>query len=133
MGQDRYPLPDHAAYIWTDGNRICLTFPGYKGTEDRNFNTVFLNPFEGVPCKAKHGDDETCGEKPKYGSLEIIWSILVARANAKTEEDRKIGSKAAPVQYDLEKVQRYMKGSGKAAKQDISHLSIEDMMKELDL
>ena len=133
MGQERKPVPIHAATIWAEGGKIYLTFPGYKGNEDRNFNTVLLDPFQGQPCKRKMPDGENCGEKPKYGSLEIIWSILVARANAKTAEDRKIGSKAAPVQYDLEKVQRYMSGKGSAAKKDISNLSVDDMMKELGL
>lgn len=132
MGQDRYPLPDHAAYIWTDGNKIYLTFPGYKGNEDRNFNTVILDPFQGQPCKRKTGEGETCGEKPKFGSLEVIWSILFARANAKTAEDRKIGSKAAPVQYDLEKIQRYMSGKG-PPKRSVEGMTTADIMGLLKL
>ena len=39
-----YPLPEHAAYIWTNGEKIILTFPGYQGTEDRRFNSVHLDP-----------------------------------------------------------------------------------------
>lgn len=152
MGQDRYPLPDHAANIWTDGKKIYLTFPGYKGNEDRNFNTVVLEPH--LPCKCKEcGATECAAERESVvtvqgrkeikkspcngrfesSTIEVLWSILTARANAKTAEDRKIGSKATPVQYDLEKVQRYMKGSGKAAKKDISDFSVDDMMKELGL
>ena len=148
MGQERKPVPIHAATIWAEGGKIYLTFPGYKGTEDRNFNTVCFDPFAGEACKQKvfhvvedndahfvrpEREPRACDKKPKYGSLEVLWSILNARCTAPTESDRKIGSRATPVQYDLEKVQRYMAGSGSAAKQDISHLSVDDMMKELGL
>jgi hypothetical protein len=149
MGQDRYPIPEHAATIWTDGKKIYLNFPGYRGTEDRNFHTVILEPH--LPCKCKRcgasqceaetkvsesvalNKTETCGGEFDSPTITILWDILSKRANARVAEDRKIGSKAAPVQYDLEKIQRFMKGSGKTAKQDIGHLSVEEMMKELDL
>lgn len=163
---DKTP-PVHAASVWADGNKLYLTFPGYKGTEDRNFNSVAIDPFDAKPQAAalvqlltdirnivaeievadeKH--QTRCGEishilnklerkidpDEKFATLEVMWTILKARCNASSEDERKIGTKATPVKYDLEKVQRYMAGKSSAtAKQDISHLSTEDIMKELGL
>jgi hypothetical protein len=100
-----YPLPTHAAYIWTNGEHIFMTFPGYRGAEDRRFNTVQLKPQieTNFTCK--------CGKEHKIRNnvLEVLWDVLKSRANSKEGKERFIGSRATPTQWNIDEVLKAMK------------------------
>jgi len=84
-----YPIPDSAAYIWSNGEKIVITFPGYRGLNDRRFNSTTLDPKDPA-------------------SLFVLWSILRERCKA-TAEERKIASRATPTQYNIDEMIKAMK------------------------
>jgi hypothetical protein len=108
-----YPLPNHAAYIWTNGEKIIMTFPGYKGTDDRRFNSVQLDPKD-------------------PNSLFIIWDVLRRRANSHADE-RKIGTKATPTQWNIDEVLKQMKVTRVEPKRDVSEQSTDDILSGIGL
>jgi len=86
-----YPLPQHAAYIWTNGEKIILTFPGYESSDNRRFNSVVLNP-----------------KDPQ--SMAILWDVLKHRANTELNERRNvISQKGCPTQAQLDEMIKAMK------------------------
>jgi hypothetical protein len=109
-----YPLPQHAAYIWTNGDKILLTFPGYEGVESRRFNTVTLDP------------------KTPAETIAVLWSVLRERANA-SRQDRRIASRAAPTQAQLDEMIKHMKVNRIEPKKDVSDLDTDQILEELGL
>jgi len=111
-----YPLPKHAAYIWTNGDRIIVTFPGYEGHDSRRFNSVTLRP-----------DDPA--------ALKTLWAILQSRANA-SEGERKIGGAATPTRGMVEEMMKRYRAKPKPQKSEPSPEAMakaEKILKELGL
>jgi len=71
-----YPIPDHAAHIWTRGAELILLLP---------------------PSKGRKGHSVTLPNTPK--GLASVLLILRERENS---NDRRIGTKAAPVQHTID-------------------------------
>jgi len=132
-----YPLPSNAAYIWTNGEFIFLTFPGYKGNEDRRFNTVQLRPeIETTTTKVC-----VCGRcenptevtiKVKNPILEVLWDVLKNRSLASSDE-RKIGSKATPTQWNIDAVLKSMKVNRIEPKKDVSDQDTDTLLASIGL
>lgn len=78
-----YPLPDYAASIWLIGDEIALCLPAQ--VEGARAHTIQL------PATDK--------------GMVALMTILRDRARA---SNRTIGTKAAPVQYDVEALLRGM-------------------------
>lgn len=81
MSTEKYPLPSYAASIWTAGDTIYLSLPPTFGTESGHTVHFPLSPSGWI----------------------AVNSILKAREAAERSA-RTIGNKAAPVQYDIDKV-----------------------------
>ena len=124
-----YPLPRYAAYVWTDNTKIILTFPGYKGLEDRRFNSVLLEPQVKQTCVCKK-----CGTSNEVvnPSMEILWTVLKERANTTDAHQRVISSKATPTQYNIDEMYKTMKITRIEKKEDVSKKSADEILSGLD-
>lgn len=106
---DAYPLPAHAAYIWLAGPDLFLGLPpvpgGTKGHQVR------------LPANER--------------GLSVALGILQERARAPGKPHH-VGTKGAPVQYDLEEVlKRLGKPSPGARAEALSEA--EDLLREAGL
>ena len=127
MSTPDHPPPVHAAMIWTNGDKIFLTFPGHKGTEDRPFNTVTLDPPKKLKC-------EKCGKMhDPQSDYQVMFSILRERANATHAHQRTIGQKATPTQHQVDEWLRTMKPTRIEPKKDISNVDTVDILKSIGL
>lgn len=91
-----YPLPAHCAYIWFDGANLRLQLPP-DGPESHG-NTVIL-PLERLGIVR----NEAGAPRPDQRGWLVLLDVLRARLAA---ADRRIGTQASPVQYDIEAVLR---------------------------
>jgi hypothetical protein len=99
---EHYPLPAGAAYIWTKGDTLVLSFPPVAGATKGHSVALYAD---------EHG-------------LKIALSILRERETAKS---LRVGTRAAPVQYDLDAIGRHIatKGVRKHA-----GVTVEDLLNE---
>jgi len=91
---DEYPLPAHAAYIWLRGDQIFLGLPPLPG--NRHGHTVHF----------------TADER----GIQIMLDILRARSFTQTSG---IGTRGAPVQYDIEQIRKVMDRKKAEAEKDL--------------
>ena len=90
-----YPLPSHCAGIWTNGMEVLVSFPGTGGSRG---HTVRL------PLDKLNVPDGAA-----FAGWRILRDLLFARMRSENETQRTIGTRGAPVQYDLEVMLRSMR------------------------
>lgn len=119
-----YPLPSYAAYIWMAGDSIRVLVPPTMN-DDRS-HTVSL-PLDrcGVVC---NGWGQTL---PNQRGWEALFKLLQSRSSQR--EDPKLGTPAAPTQYDLDMVMRAL-GEGKVTRYEKKKAAPEKLgIEDLDL
>lgn len=85
-----YPLPSYAASIWLSSDEIHLAFP---------------SPLDAPSHVVKFPANER--------GLALALAILRERSKIESATDALIGTKAAPVQYDVEEMYRQITASPK--------------------
>jgi hypothetical protein len=101
-----YPLPSYAAYIWHSGDSIRVLLP--PTTSDDRSHTISL-PIDrcGVVC------NDWGQPLPNQRGWQALLQTLRARSSQR--ESARVGTEAAPTQYDLDAVMRAI-GDGKLTK-----------------
>jgi hypothetical protein len=152
-----YPPPNHAAFTWTNNIKVMLTFPGYKGTDQRMFNTVALDlPPSVLPrnipdlLKDLNTYIPTVRDEDVRFTLDAtiqviktlssiaqqyitMGEILRQRANATHADQRKISTHAAPTQAQVNEMIKNMKPTRIEPKKDISKVATVDILKSIGL
>ena len=82
-----------------NGEFICLSFESPIRTA--RVHTIKI-PIDRCGIKRNKSGNPL----PDQVGWHQLLSILKAQRSAKSDEDRKIGTKAAPVQYDLERIKK---------------------------
>jgi hypothetical protein len=97
-----YPVPQHAAYIWIRGDELYLGLPPLPG----------------------NNQGHTVHFKADERGVQIILDILRSRS---TNLHSYIGSKGAPVQYDLEQVRKIMARKKAEKEKDLEMEFLEEL------
>lgn len=88
--EDDYPLPSHAASIWLTGEALFLALPGTNGAR-------------GHTVRIPRGRCEAPGDIAALSGWSVLLELLRQRMHAAEEGTRaSIGTRAAPVQYDID-------------------------------
>lgn len=135
-----YPLPKYAAYVWIEGENLCLGFPPLEGHErghsvkialSKCALKVRLKDFE-CSCGRRAGKIEDDNKKNIAGD-QLGWLALLEtlqarqRDSAKEEEFNRIARKSAPVQSQID---QWIKREGVEVFTEEGHRQLSD--KELD-
>lgn len=91
-----YPLPAHCAYIWFDGAALRLQLPPDGPESHGNMIVLPLERCAVVPSTSG-------APRPDQRGWLVLLDTLRERLVA---ADRRIGTLASPVQYDIEAVLR---------------------------
>lgn len=129
MSHDPYPLPAYAANIWLNEADNCLMLAVPAGADETG-HTVRI-PLDRCDVVVNGWGNPLPGQR----GWRVLLDILRERTRSATlaRSERTIGTKASPVQYDLDKMLQAFGGKVKRPLRNLDDLPVEDMLKELDL